>query len=518
MVITSSEQVKAWDKQTMSDRQLDSLQLMERAARAFVDVFIDAYPLEHFERVELVCGPGNNGGDGAAIARLLEHAGYTCTVYGYWSAEDSRSPDQLANWDKLLALDTGRVHENKPLPADTVAQVTIDALFGTGLTRSLGSGSSRGGGPNYAKLVRTINEREGIPVVSVDVPSGQKIDGSEPEWTAIEATQTVTFGAVKLAALLPDTGKAWGEVTIRRDFLSAQPKPQGQQYEVIDQELCAAVIRKRQRFTHKGSYGHVLIIAGSAGHGGAALLSATGAARAGAGLVTVHAPARLEQVLQLGLPEAMFLADADEDYFSECPDLDRYDAIVVGPGLGKQTQTEAALREVFVRAGDRPIVIDADALNLVAADATLKAILPSHAILTPHPGEFERLAGASESGYERLQHLIDYRSSLKHEEQVVVLKDQYTAVAGPHKRVAFNFLAGNPGMATGGMGDTLSGIIGAFAARAESTWEAACAAVYVHAKGGDLAAADLGEESLLASDVALRLGKAFRQIHQQGES
>jgi len=502
-VINTPEEIYAWDKATMEAKGIDSLALMEGAARAFTDLFEERYPLADHETIHILCGPGNNGGDGAAIARLLEQRGYTCSVFGYHIDAERRSEDLVANWQRLLSMETGRVHENLDYAPGMEPDVVIDALFGVGLSRPLEGA--------FAKTVRSINDLETSTVVAVDVPSGQRIDGTAPDWLCVDAHCTITFGSIKRSALFKETGLAWGSVQVVRDFLVDQPALESDDAVVIaNLEDAKLSITARDRFTHKGDYGRILIIAGSKGHGGAALLATGAALRAGAGLVTVHAPNRLETLLQLGAPEAMFSADSHDDRITETPDLSSFDAVVFGPGVGQHADTLAAMREVLAKAADKVLVLDADGLNLLAANKELWEQLPKRTILTPHPGEFARLAQPSATGHVRFALARRFCEEQLRAGQVLVLKGQYTSVWSPEHLTEVNFFHGNPGMASGGMGDTLTGIIAAIAAVEDDLFYASRDAVLLHAAAGDIAAAELGQPSVLASDVADRLGRAAR--------
>ena len=529
-VVTDPQQVRDWDAATRARDGIASLELMERAARAFAEYFVRCYPLGEVERVDVLCGPGDNGGDGAAIARLLEASGYTTTVWGWWGSDSRRSADLQANWRRLVDKGHRRLHVNREYDFGAAPQVVIDALFGVGTNRELGGA--------FAETVRTLNDAapagtepegstgdrpSGLTVVSVDVPSGQRIDGSAPEWLCVDADVTVTFGALKLSALLPGTGLAWGSIR-RLDLDLAMPVavPEGGTG-LLSAGAVTRLAGPRDRFTHKGTYGHVLVLAGSRGHAGAALLCGRGAYRAGCGLVTFFAPARLESTLQLGLPEAMVRCDPDDECLTILPELTPYDAIVVGPGIGTDSRTATVVRELCAEAGERPVVFDADALNVIAADGSLVDLLPARSILTPHPGEFRRLAGGSVADSERYDRLRTFAAALPSDEAVVVLKGQYTALCNRRGDLGFNVFAGNPGMGTGGVGDVLAGAIAGCAAqlagtaqprsyRGEVAWGAASAAVLAHARAGDLAAEELGQAGLLAGDVADRLGRALREL------
>lgn len=502
-VISDGEQVRAWDRVTTAAQGITSYALMRRAAAAFVEAFRVDYPVEAHGHVVVVCGPGNNGGDGACIASLLDRRGYHVRTYGYWSDRERRSPDLREAWRHLEHVALDGTHENDALPRELIerADVVVDALFGVGLSRPAEG--------VYAEVIGQLSAARAV--VSVDVPSGQAIDGRHPGWPSVRATRTYTFGAPKYSALLSDTGAAWGQTRVLDVGLASAEEfgLAGDAPGLLTEESLRDLLRPRSRFTHKGTYGHVLVMAGSRGHGGAALLSAVGAYRGGAGLVTAYVPAALEQTLQSGLPEAMTLVDPTGDYLTAVPDLDRYDALVVGPGLGTREETGAFLRELLAATGDRPVVIDADALNLIASGGGGPSwSLPTHAVLTPHPGEFARLVGAETAGASRVDRLRAYARETLRGDSVVVLKDQCTAVADASGRLAFNYYAGNPGMGTGGMGDVLTGVVAAQLARSLTPWDAARAGVWLHARAGNLAAAALGERALLASDLAAYLGRA----------
>ena len=501
-VITAATQVSAWDELTVAALDITPYDLMQRAAKAFVRQFVRDYPLTNHPRIVLACGPGNNGGDGACIAARLLRRGYEVQTYGYWPDRTHRSRDLQTAWRHLEHVALECTHENDDLPEDLVAgaDVVVDALFGVGFSRPLKG--------IYEELVTRLSAAR--ITVSVDMPSGQAVDGQYPHWPAVRADRTYTFGALKYAALLSDTGPGWGLVRVLDIGLAPAERVgiDDSGLEIITRGSLEGLLRPRSRFTHKGSYGHVLVLAGSRGHGGAALLCARGAYRSGAGLVTAYVPTSLEQTLQLGLPEAMTIVDPASDYLTEVPELSPYDAFVVGPGLGTAEATMRFLTEFLSAVGGKPVVIDADALNLIAAGGEGLSAKPlANAVLTPHPGEFARLIGRKTNGAERIELLQSYASSELSGQSVVVLKDQCTAVARPDDRVAFNAYHGNPGMASGGMGDVLAGAIAARLACGLSTWDAARLGVYLHARAGDAAAGEWGERGLLAGDVADHLGR-----------
>ena len=278
-------------------------------------------------------------------------------------------------------------------------------------------------------------------------------------------------------------------------------------YYMVTEEDIACVFQPRKRFSHKGTYGHALLVAGSRGKMGAAQLSAKACLRSGAGMLTVHIPKCGETIMQTAFPEAMVEMDAHEEFFTTVPSITPYTALGVGPGLGQQLETAVALDELLSSV-IKPVVLDADALNLIASNNDILAKVPSRSILTPHPKEFDRLAGTSNSAYERLQKAREFA---KEHRLCIVLKDAYTAVCTSEGNVYFN-TCGNPGMATAGSGDVLTGIILGLLAQGYEPETAAVAGVFLHGTAGDLAAAHWSEYGMIAGDIIEALGKAFKQV------
>jgi len=279
-------------------------------------------------------------------------------------------------------------------------------------------------------------------------------------------------------------------------------------YGLITDEDIPSLIRPRHRFTHKGDYGHALLIAGGMGKMGAAVLAAEGCLRSGAGLLTAHIPNRGENIMQISLPEAMVSLDANSDYISKLPDISKYDAVAIGPGIGTKNMTVEVFETLLRTVANTPLVIDADALNIIAQKTELLKLLPEGTILTPHSGEFDRIAGSNENEYERIQKAREIANEQK---VCIVLKGTYTAVCIPSGKVFFN-TTGNPGMATAGSGDVLTGILLGLLAQGYGFEAAAVIGVYIHGLAGDLAAKTLSQESMLAGDIVKMLGKAFLQM------
>ena len=504
IVLSSSSQLKRWDQTTIKEQGISSAQLMERAAQRFCHRFVDRFPPDDFPRIAILVGPGNNGGDGACIARILEQRQYFTSIYAFWNSPEQRSGDLTLNWHKLEQLSHPRLHINDEFPADAEYDIIIDALFGAGLSRALES--------PFAELIHRVNQ-SGIKVIAVDMPSGMAMDHQPPDWPCIQAHETFSFAAPKLSSLLPGSSQAWGRTTILDIGLIPFPDIPRSMLQVMDpgDKAFSSHLPPRKIFTHKGTYGHVLILAGSKGHAGAALLAARGAYRAGAGLVTVYGPARIESIIQIGLPEAMFIADPESDHIAEIPPLDRYDAVVFGPGIGQAKTTRDAMVALLQNIGNIPLILDADALNLLAANPELYALIPAEGqlILTPHPGEFKRLLGEEMDDSRIFSQMEDVLRKLPGKQAVLLLKNQYSIALSTDGRRAVNIWFGNPGMATGGTGDTLCGAIAACAARGMTIFDATCLAVMAHGYAGDLASGEKGQPGMLASDLGDRLGLAL---------
>lgn len=500
MKIFATEQIKELDRYTMQHEPISSPELVERAATVFMHEFCRRYSKQN--RIVVFAGHGNNGADALAVARLLTDEGYRVETI-LFNPYDHLTYDCELNKERLLQLDQVEFTEvtgDFAVPDLDSRDIVIDGLFGSGLNRPLDKG--------FTALVDYLNQSEAT-IVSIDIPSGlfgEDNRQNNPDGI-VRADVTLTFQAPKLAFLLAENAPYVGEwkvldIGIHPDALEETPSS----YYFIQEEDIAAVFRPRDRFAHKGTFGHALLIAGSRGKMGAALLSARACLRSGAGLVTAHIPQRGESVFQTAFPEAMLSFDTNTDYVSALPDLTPYTAIGIGPGLGQHMESAAALERLLSTAA-KPLVIDADALNLMASNLDLVKRIPPRSLLTPHPKEFDRLAGNSDTDYERL---VKARSFAAEHEVCVVLKGAYTAVCVPGGNVYFNS-TGNPGMATAGSGDVLTGILLGLLAQDYEPETAAVAGVFLHGAAGDLAAVYRSEESMIAGDIVDMLGKAFKQ-------
>jgi ADP-dependent NAD(P)H-hydrate dehydratase / NAD(P)H-hydrate epimerase len=377
----------------------------------------------------------------------------------------------------------------------------VDGLFGSGLTRPVEG--------IYSEVIRHIN-RSGAEVIAVDIPSGLfGEDNRENDLlSVIQADYTLTFQFPFLSFFFSENEKYTGEWVVLD--IGLHPEIIGKletKYAVLTRERIAGLLPGRPRFAHKGVFGHALAVAGSSGMMGAALLTGEAALRSGAGLVTLHVPVSGFRVVQTAFPEGIVSIDRDADVFSELPDMEKYAAVAVGPGLGNHEKSLEGLQQLLKNVSV-PLVIDADALNMIAAHRELLSYLPEGSVLTPHPLEFDRLAGTSPDAWSR--HLAQIGFSVKYQ-VTVVLKGAYTSVTFPDGSCVFNS-TGNPGMATGGSGDVLTGIILSLLAQQLSPENAAMAGVYLHGLAGDKAAEKYGEESMIAGDIIRCLGDAFRMV------
>jgi NAD(P)H-hydrate epimerase len=501
--IFNAAKIRELDQYTVIHEPVDGIELVERAATAFVNEFGRHYSRQ--TRVYIFAGQGNNGADALAVARLLHEAGYKLDVY-LFNPKHKLSPECEANKNLLPTGSEIRFFEivNDFIPpAMSRGDVVIDGLFGTGLSRPLSGG--------FAAVADYINQ-SGAAVVSIDIPSG--LFGEDNQGNdrlhIIKASSTYTFEFPKLAFMLAENEPFVGKWTV----LSIGIHPVAIEntetpYLFVTDEYMKGVIRPRRTFSHKGTFGHALLIAGGKGKMGAAVLAAGACMRSGAGQLTAHIPQRGEIILQTTVPEAMLSLDENADAVSVLPETDGYEAIGVGPGLGTHDVSADMLKSLLTKA-TKPLVLDADAINILA-DRKLIQSLPPHTILTPHPREFDRLFGESANSYDRLHKAM--KMAAKHS-LYIVLKGAYTAVCMPEGRVCFNS-TGNAGMATAGSGDVLTGVILGLLSQGYTAETAAVAGVYLHGLAGDIALASSSKESLIAGDIVRALGKAFRSQYDE---
>ncbi len=501
MKVFTANQIKDLDRYTIQAEPIHSIDLMERSSKQFVDIFQVEIP--NNRPILIFAGPGNNGGDALAIARLLILSGYnTCTYL--FNPKNNLSPDCETNKKRLLALENVKLTEvsgSFSLPLIEKEDIIIDGLFGTGLNQPLTGG--------FASVVHYINQT-GAAVYSIDLPSGLFGEDNTQNnlQNIIKARKTFSFQAPKLAFFMAENAEYTGEwnvldIQLHPGALQDTPTP----YYYTQKEDVVGLLKPRPKFAHKGIFGHALLIAGSKGKTGAAILAAKACLRSGVGLLTCHIPGCGNNILPSALPEAMYTTDLQQDHISEIPPAEEFDVIGIGPGVGQHKDTLIAIQSLL-QCYKKPMVIDADALNLIAKNNFLLKAVPAGSILTPHPKEFDRLAGYSATSFERLQKARELARQMN---CYIVLKGAYTAVVTPDRECFFNS-TGNPGMATAGSGDVLTGILTGLLAQGYTSFEATVLGVYLHGLAGDLALQKESLESLIAGDLIDHLGKAFLNL------
>lgn len=503
MKVLSPAQMKELDQYTIAHEPISSLNLMERAAEAMVKAITSRWSSKH--PVKVFAGPGNNGGDALAVARLLAKQDYLVEVF-LFNTSGKLSPDCLANKDRIVAskkLTFNEITSQFNPPELTSEMLVVDGLFGNGLNKPLSGG--------FASVVKYINASPAT-VISLDLPSGlMSLDNTyNIPAHIVKATVTLTLQLPKLSFFFAENQVYLGEWVV----LDIGLHPQGLEeiladYTITEHAEMRKLLHKRQKFAHKGDMGHALLVAGKYGMCGAAILAAKACLRSGVGKITVHTPIRNNAMLQLAVPEAIMDHDKHDSYTTYIHKPEIYQAVAVGPGIGLQKDTAIAFLEMM-HGMHCPLVIDADALNILGEHRGWMAQVPTLSILTPHVKEMERLVGNCVSSYERL---MKAKELAEQRQLYIILKGAWTAVITPEGRITLN-PTGNPGMATAGSGDVLTGILLGLLAQGYKHEEACRLGVYLHGLAGDLAAKDLGEECLTASDIISYLPHAFKKLKE----
>ena len=503
MKIFTGTQIKELDKFTIENEPVASIDLMERAAKAIVRVLREEW--DNRTPFVVFAGPGNNGGDALAVARLMAEAGYKVTAF-LFNVNGKLSDDCATN--KQRAMECKRIKAFTEVVVDfdppelTAEMVVIDGLFGAGLNKTLAGG--------FASLVKYINQSP-AKVVSIDLPSGLMTEDNTHNVKAhiVRADLTLTLQQKKLAMFFEDNQQFLGrlrvlDIRLSPDFIAQTDT----KYQVLEEADVRSRMLKRGDFVSKRLMGHALIVAGSYGMAGAAVLAGRACMRSGVGKLTVCTPRRNYDVMQISLPEAILSTGKEDYFFTEPLDTEHYDAVGMGPGLGQHEDTAIALISQ-IRRTQCPMVIDADALNILASHKAWMQQLPQNLILTPHVGEFDRLGNrGSEGDYDRLSKALDLA---QHLQAYILLKGHFSALCLPSGKVYFN-PTGNAGMATAGSGDVLTGIITGLLARGYNREDACIVGMYLHGLAGDLAAKQLGKESLMAGDIVSYLPQAFELL------
>jgi ADP-dependent NAD(P)H-hydrate dehydratase / NAD(P)H-hydrate epimerase len=500
--ILTTSQIRLADEYTILNEPINSLDLMERASGKLFEWVQNNFPVSR--EIYVFSGPGNNGGDGLALARMLRIAGFKVHVF-ILKISKILSKDAEINLERYEKLGNNLIQwieDLRQFPVISKGALIIDALFGSGLKRPL-EGLA-------AELVKHLNDSK-EEILAIDIPSGLFGEDNRENNTVaiIRAKTTLTFECPKLAFFFAENHPFVGSwhvlpIGLQKEFIQRQ---ESNRFYATRKEI-QGLLKNRQKFDHKGRFGHALLLAGSRGKTGAAVLSARACLKTGCGLLTVHLPASGYEIFQSALPEAMCSIDSKDDVISNLPDLGPYNALGIGPGIGTRSATSTLVRSLLKTT--LPLVIDADAVNILAENQPWLNDLSENIILTPHPGEFDRLAGKSGSGFERFLKQIDFAIRYK---AIVVLKGAFTSVVSPDGIAWFN-TTGNPGMATAGSGDVLTGIILSLLAQGYTPLQAARVGVFLHGLAGDLALVDQSFESLIAGNIIDHIGIAFNNLQK----
>lgn len=502
MKFFKTEQIKAIDIATINNEPITSIELMERAATKLTDAIIKKFGKQKY-LFAVFAGGGNNGGDALAVARMLQNHNEKVSVW-LIASNGNLSPDcqqNLTRLQKEYKNSINILHDgfiNPYLPDNTII---IDGIFGCGLNKPIKG--------IFAKVINFINSAKAIKI-AIDMPSG--LHGEKNEYSKedniVHADITLTLQFPKLSLLLPENEKFVGKWEILDIGLDSKSiKEQQSNYYYTTEEDIKNLINPRSKFSHKGSYGHALLIAGSLGMAGASILAARATLRSGVGLLSVYTPQCNNTILQIGVPEAMTIPNNNKTHLEESPDTEKYEAIGIGPGLGTKDETKKAFFKLIEQC-NIPIVIDADALNILAKHTEKIKSLSPNCIITPHSGEFARFTGESSNRYNQIKKAIEFAQKYN---ICVVLKGAYTAICTPEGECHFNS-TGNPGMATAGSGDILTGITLALLSRRYQITDAARIAVYVHGLAGDIAANNKGETAMTAGDIIEALPSAWKRL------
>ncbi len=515
MRLVYGKEMQTLDRYTIEEFGLPGLILMENAGRGTTEIILNRFPREANCGVLVICGPGNNGGDGFVIARHLFQRGFPVKIFCLAEEEKFRA-DALVNFRvaKNLGLITGFVLEEKDLPkleaALSQTGLIVDAIFGTGLAREVSG--------RFARVIELIN-RASKPVVAVDIPSGLSADSGKPLGIAVKATLTATMALPKVGQVVFPGKEYVGELEIvdisMPSFLIDKLAPPRFW---LEEGWATEHLRPRKPNTHKGTYGHLVVLAGSKGKTGAAILTCLGALRGGAGLTTLVCPQSLNHIFETALTEAMTYPLPQEtpegslshEAFSEISRfVEGKKAAALGPGFGLHPDT-MELAQKLISSLNLPMVVDADGITALSGELYHLKRAPAPRIITPHPGEMARLLLVRKDEIQE-DRLRVARYVAKESGAIVVLKGAATVIAAPDGREAVN-ATGNPGLASGGSGDVLTGLIGAFLAQGYDAFEAACLGVFFHGLSADILASRKGPFGYLAREVAETLPQAFKEI------
>jgi ADP-dependent NAD(P)H-hydrate dehydratase / NAD(P)H-hydrate epimerase len=504
MKIFNSEQIKEIDSYTIKHEPVASIDLMERAATQLYKWITGRFgSLKNFV---VFAGPGNNGGDGLALARMLAKNGYSVEAY-FIKFTENTSADWELNHNRLESATNIKLNlliSPDQFPVLSPNTIIIDAIFGSGITRPVEG--------LVAAVIERINLSD-LTVISIDIPSGLFGENNKDNSnSAVKADFTLSFQFPRLSFMFAENAPCIGEwIVLNIGLDKSAVRNTVTPYFYTEQSDILPLLKERDKFDHKGYFGHGLLIAGSLGKMGSSILGAGAALRTGIGLLTCHVPFCGTSIIQCALPEAMVRIDKSEKNISEIGSTGLFTAVGIGPGLGTEPESQRALAGLLAECS-KPMVLDADALNILSLNKEWLYQIPKGSVLTPHPKEFERLAGKTSGGLARLEKQIKF----SHDHGcIVVLKGAHTSVSTPEGNVFFNS-TGNPGMATAGSGDVLTGIILSLLCQGYVPSDAAILGVYLHGVAGDIAAGESCFESIIASDIINCIGKAFNHIRLPG--
>lgn len=507
MKIFDVKQIREADKYTIDHEPVSSIELMERAATLCANWIIEKIDMQ--TSISIICGLGNNGGDGLAIARLLSERNYTVmvVVIRYNEKESEEFVINLKRLQLLKKVSIQEIKKTEEISSISFSEkenghIIIDSILGTGLNRPVDS--------LIADAINFINKQP-FTVFSIDIPSGLYADGlNEVTDFIVKADFTLTFQFPKLSFMFPETVEYIGEFTVidiglHHDFIN---HTETKNYFITKNDI-RAFLKMRSKIAHKGIFGHALLVAGAYGKMGAAVLAAKACMRTGVGLLTVHIPSCGNEIVQISLPEAMVDNDSEAYFISDNIRIEKYNTIGIGPGIGTEKQTQNVVK-LLIQNSAVPIVFDADAINIISENKTWLSFITANSVFTPHLKEFERLIGKCSNSFEQLKMQREF--SIKYS-VYVILKGAHTAVSCPNGDVYFNS-TGNPGMATGGSGDVLTGIVASLIAQGYTSQQSCILGVYLHGLAGDFAAHEKSEESMIASDIIEHLSIAFKFLKE----
>jgi ADP-dependent NAD(P)H-hydrate dehydratase / NAD(P)H-hydrate epimerase len=509
MKIFDTKTIKELDAYTIEHKPIASFKLMERAAdnceRWICSSNSNFYNSNNEKSIitKVFCGLGNNGGDGLLIANLMASENMEVEVYVIKYSDNSSKDNKKAEalYKKNKHGKFFEIKSEKDIPKINPDNIIIDAIFGSGLNKPI---------EGLAKsVIDSINSSK-AKVISIDVPSGMFCDecSIDNKGSIVRASHTLTFELPKLCFMFPENYEYIGDWHVLPIGLSQEYIAQTSTKNIyLTEEIIKPFIHYRKPFSHKGDYGHALVIAGSKGKMGAAVLAARAGLRAGAGLLTAYVPRGGEIIIQTSVPEAMALFGDANDYISSPKTTDGYDSVAIGPGIGNHDNTKNYLK-FLIQQTKIPLIIDADAINILGENKTWLSFIPQGSIFTPHPKEFERLVGKSSNNFERMKMQKEF--SFKYQ-CYVILKGAHTCISTPDGTCYFNS-TGNPGMATAGSGDVLTGILAGLFAQGYSSLETCLLGVFLHGLAGDITRDALGEEAMISGDIIANLGNAFKMI------